>query len=163
MTLPPDGRERRKVPDPTTPRLLALWALGLPALLWTAQKFFRARFFINQGGEWSITPVGAFVVFGAAAALAVVLSTVFYKLKYGKFHLVWILRVVRGILTLFLITVIFFWPISMMVVALNPGYTGYFIFMNAAGILFLTILIRLAGPPEVGFWRDWFHDTLLRW
>jgi hypothetical protein len=163
LSPPPDGRERRKVPDPTTPRLLLTWALALPATLWAAQKFFKARFFVEQEGARSLTPQGAYVVFAAAAALAVLVSAVFYKFKYGKFHLVWILRVVRGILTLFLLTLFFFWPISMMVIALNPGYTGSFILLNAAAIGLLTLVIRLSGPPEAGFWRDWLHDTLLRW
>ena len=159
----PSGPERRKLPDAPTRKVLFLWIALMPAVLWVLQKFFHERFYQYDGQRWGLSPLGSACVFGAAALLAAGLCSAFYKVKYGKFHFIAVARVVRGILSLFLIAVVFVWPIAMMIVAINPVHAAYLAVLVALGIAGLTILIRLAMPPEAGFWRDWIHDTLLRW
>lgn len=161
--LPPPPVERRRLPDPVTLRFLLTWAVGLPIGWWAAHKLFPDHLAVNGARLFSITPFGRVCVFLAATVWAVVVSCAFYKVKFGKFHLWSVLRVVRGILSLFLVVMVFFWPVSMMIIALNPRDTLPLIGLTAGGVAALSVFIRLARPPEKGFWRDWVNDTLLRW
>jgi hypothetical protein len=154
--------ERRKLPDPATPRLLALWA-GFVVGLLVVHRFFKQKLFTFDGNDWNMTPIGLLSVYVGSILLAIVFAALFYKYKFGKFHLVSILRVVRGILTLFNITVLFFWPISLMIIALNPLQTIYLLFLGLIALVVLSCLVRLGAKPEMGFWRDWLNDALLRW
>ena len=155
--------DRRRLPDPVTLRFLLLWLLGLLVAGWTAHRLFPNPLAVDGGSPLSLSPAGRVSVFLAATVWAVVVSCAFYKVKFGKFHAWSVLRVVRGILSLFLVVMAFFWPISMMIIALNPRDTLPLVGLTAGGVAALSVFIRLARPPEKGFWRDWVNDTLLRW
>jgi hypothetical protein len=159
----PVGRERRKLPDPVTFRFLLTWVLFLGLLSWGAWRFLRDAFFVNVGGSWALTAGGAVSLYAGSVAAAVAVTLGVYRVKYGRTFAVEVLRVVRGILSLFLLTAVFFWPVSMMLAAMDVAYMAWFIGAAAVTIALLSLVVRLARPPEMGFWRDWLNDTLLRW